>query len=363
MGKRDFKLNISKEMQGIKQKTVEMNREKKLIWLNPNILLDDEDNEFFYGDYQNDVDMLSRSIKRDGFNEVIFAYKVGEQYKIRAGHRRKYAAIKAGVDLVPVVLESAPKTDFERVIGLLDANNNKREDKPMILAKTAARYFELIQARRNEDEEYAKEVKGIATKDLVADKMGKSSGQVSKYASLMKLIPALQEKADDENYSWSALCSASVLSEEKQALVNDIIDYAVSEYGYGIVKREWLNEIISEVKTELYTTLEEYNCLTVRQQKEDFARKTISMAFTSGTNENPPTETVEEESSEKKEDSKKKKQTRKKAEPTVAQNIRSSAYMLTSLLENTNELSASDISYLQASLYSVRNAINKFLGE
>lgn len=358
MAKRDFRLNISKEMQSIQQKTVEMNKDKKLVWLNPNELLDDEDNEFFYGDFKNDVETLARSIKRDGFNEIIFAYKVGEQYKIRSGHRRKYAAIQAEVTLVPVVLEAAPKTDYDRIIRLLDANNNKREDKPMIMAKTAARYFELIQARRSEDEEYAKEVRGIATKDLVADKMGKSSALVSMYAALMKLIPELQKKADDENYSWSALGLAAVLPENKQRLVNEIIEYEVEQNGAEAIKSAWLKKVIRELKDEQYVTLEDYKCQTVRQQVVDTANQNIAAMFANALpiSEPPQTEEVVEEGH-------KKTPARKREKPTTVDNIRNSAFYLFSCLETAEKLSEEEKSSVQICLRSLRDMITKFIGE
>lgn len=271
MAKRNFNFNQSNEFNNIKQKTVSMNKDKNLVWLDPKSLIDDEENEYFYGNYQEDVKQLAESIKRDKFSEVIFAYKIAEGYKIRAGHRRKYAAISAGLNSVPVVLEQPPKNYYDRIIGLLDSNNNGREQLPLVLARTAAKYFEVIQDRRNNDAEYAEQVKGIPTKDLVADKMGKSASLVSKYASLMKLIPVLQEKANNPDLSWSSFSLASSLSNEKQELLNEIIDYEIEEHDITYIKRGFLNSVISDLKDDAYDTIEEYKCLTVRQQKVDAA--------------------------------------------------------------------------------------------
>ncbi len=271
MAKRNFNFDQFNEFNNIKQKTVSMNKDKNLVWLDPKSLIDDEENEYFYGNYQEDVKQLAESIKRDKFSEVIFAYKIAEGYKIRAGHRRKYAAISAGLNSVPVVLEQPPKNYYDRIIGLLDSNNNSREQLPLVLARTAAKYFEVIQDRRNNDEEYAEQVKGIPTKDLVADKMGKSASLVSKYASLMKLIPVLQEKANNPDLSWSSFSLASSLGTEKQELLNSIIDYEIEEHDITYIKRGFLNSVIADLKDDAYDTIEEYKCLTVRQQKVDTA--------------------------------------------------------------------------------------------
>lgn len=275
MARRNFSFAQSNEFNNIKQKTVSMNKDKNLVWLDPKTLIDDEENEYFYGNYQEDVKQLAQSIKRDKFSEVIFAYKTPEGYKIRAGHRRKYAAISAGLDNVPVVLEQPPSNYYQRIIGLLDSNNNSRDQSPLVLARTAAKYFEVIQDRRNNEEEYAKEVKGIATKDLVADKMGKSPSLVSKYAALLKLIPVLQEKADNPEISWSTLSSASQLTDDKQELLNEIIDYEIEEHDITFIKRQFLKDVISELKNDAYDTLEEYKCLTVRQQKVNTAMHNV----------------------------------------------------------------------------------------
>lgn len=257
----------STELAGLKNKAADLSNDKKLIYVNPKTLIDDEENQYFYDNYQEDIEQLAQSIKRDKFTEVIFAYKTPEGYKIRAGHRRKYAAIKAGLESVPVVLEQPPKNYYERMIGLMDSNNNNREQTPMVIAKTSAKYFEIIQDRRTNDAEYAEKVKGIPTKELVADKMGKSSSIVSKYARLMKLIPELQIKADNPAIAWSTLSSASTLDESKQILLNDIIEYEISEHDISYIKRNFLESIINDLKENVYDTLESYKCVTVTQSQ------------------------------------------------------------------------------------------------
>ena len=371
-GKRDFKFGLSQEMKNIQQKTVEMNKDKKLVWMDPKTLLDDEQNTELYGDFQNDVETLASSMKMDGFNEVIFAYKLGEQYKIRSGHRRKYAAIKAGVESVPVVLEPAPKSEYERMVRLLDSNNNKRDDKPMVMARTAAAYFELIQDRRRDDKEYAEKVKGIATKDLVADKMGKSAALVSRYQALTKLIPELQEKADDENFSWSALSSAGSLSPEKQLVINEIIDFMVEKEGHAFIKRDWLNKLIGDLKEGVFDTAEEYKCLTVRQEIVDVATANFEGALedTEKLLESLKTEeessaenTAEELPVEEGSSTAQKPTDRKTKKHTRAESIRNSAISLMSLLEDEDKMTEEEIKLVRSSLVGLRSAINKLVGE
>ena len=49
----------------------------------------------WYGEYE--VEELSEIMKNRGFQGVILAYPVGDgKYMIEAGHRRRYAAKKAG---------------------------------------------------------------------------------------------------------------------------------------------------------------------------------------------------------------------------------------------------------------------------
>lgn len=404
-------MGIGNEMKNIQQKTAEMNGDKKLIWLDPHILIDDEKNEEFYGNFREDVDTLAQSIMIDGFDGVIIAYKVGDEYHIKAGHRRKYAAIKAELKSVPVVLVKAPKTEYERIIGLLDSNNNKRDDTPMILAKTAAAYFDVIQDRRKNDEEYAEKVKGIPTKKLVADKMGKSASTVSFYASLLKLIPELQEKANSEKYAWSAFIPATSLDTEKQKIVNEIIDYEVTEHeseeedaqAYSKIDKAFIQNIINELKEDMFNSLEEYKCLTIRQQKVDEANANIEVylhetdlnndhsenliakeieessrgiSSTYINNTDPiQTELVEESSSGEinyndtdyndisdktlGDYTEPKKQTKEKSNRT--ETIRSRAILLTSLIEEQGELTEEELKYLRGSLIGLRSAISTLI--
>lgn len=386
MAARSFNFK-SNELAGLKNKASDLSNDKRLIYVNPKSLIDDEENEYFYENYKEDIENLAASIKHDRFTEVICAYKTEEGYKIRAGHRRKYAAIMAGLESVPVVVEQPPKSYYDRMIGLMDSNNNNREQTPMVLGRTAAKYFEIIQERRANDEEYAEKVKGIATKDLVAEKMAKSASLVSKYARLVKLIPALQEKADMSDYSWSALSSAAQLDEIKQELLNDIINYEVEEHDTNYIKRDFLEKVISELKSDLYETVEEYKCVTVRQEKVDTATENFNSAVedvqnildriaeeggsaeteakeaeegsSTGIGHSFTKEFAEENGMEEEANVFSYKSTRQSRKMKREENIRSAAYSLVSLLDVDVPFEKAELDLMRASLFTLQEKIKK----
>ena len=114
-------------LQRVASATTEMNREidaeeisgtnvnelpddlkESIIHVTDDQLVDDPSNISLYGEYE--VEELSEIMKNRGFQGVILAYPAGDgKYMIEAGHRRRYAAKKAGFSTYPVLVTQTPE--------------------------------------------------------------------------------------------------------------------------------------------------------------------------------------------------------------------------------------------------------------
>ena len=225
----------------------------KLRFLRDQDLVDDPDNITVYGsEYQ--IDNLAEVMQEYGFQGVILAYPIeGGKYRIESGHRRRLAARKAGIEIIPVLETVPPKTDYERKRRLFGANLLERDKNPIITAKVADNLYytfrdEFEYKRENDllDKDEAGNI--IESGDIikkVSGFMGLDVRTITKYRTLLKLIPKLQEMAASKEYSWTALTDAVTLSQEKQEeLVSDILNEPES------VTKAWIIKKCRELKQE-----------------------------------------------------------------------------------------------------------------
>lgn len=225
----------------------------KLRFLRDQDLVDDPDNITVYGsEYQ--IDNLAEVMKEYGFQGVILAYPIeGGKYRIESGHRRRLAARKAGIETIPVLETVPPKTEYERKRRLFGANLLERDKNPIITARVADNLYYTFRDEyeyKKENDLLDKDEDGnlIESGDIikkVSAFMGLDVRTITKYRTLLKLIPKLQEMAASKEYSWTALTDAVTLSDQKQEeLVCDIQNEPES------VTKAWIIKKCRELKQE-----------------------------------------------------------------------------------------------------------------
>ena len=188
------------------------------------------DDPVYGSEYQ--IDNLAEVMKEYGFQGVILAYPIeGGKYRIESGHRRRLAARKAGIETIPVLETVPPKTEYERKRRLFGANLLERDKNPIITARVADNLYYTFRDEyeyKKENDLLDKDEDGnlIESGDIikkVSAFMGLDVRTITKYRTLLKLIPKLQEMAASKEYSWTALTDAVTLSDQKQEeLVCDI---------------------------------------------------------------------------------------------------------------------------------------------
>jgi len=138
-------------------------------------------------------------------------------YETIAGHRRKFAAAKAGLDRVPIVIRNL--SDDDAVIIMVDSNIQREDILPSEKAFALAMKYEALshQGRLSEKKD------GKQTGDIVGEAFGLSGRQVKRYIRLTKLIPELLEIVDGKKIPMTMGVEISFLEVEVQKFVFDAI--------------------------------------------------------------------------------------------------------------------------------------------
>ncbi len=162
------------------------------------------------------IDILAEGIKEDGFNGAISVFKKPDgRYEISSGHRRYRAMLLNGEDTIPCIVSPYPEDETERGLKLVSSNIRNRNMLPMDWARVINYYMEIMKKKG----EYEGRLR-----DRAAEYFQMAQTNIHRYTSLLKLIPELQELANDPEYAFSAFTSAATLSEvEQKELYNRII--------------------------------------------------------------------------------------------------------------------------------------------
>lgn len=151
---------------------------------------------------------LSESIRENGILSPLIVRPTEEnQYEIISGHRRLYAARKAGLTEVPVLICALDRD--AAAIALVDSNLHREH----ILPSEKAFAYKLKMEALSHQGIACGQV-GHKSRDAVSDT--DSGRQVQRYIRLTYLIPELLEKMDKEEIALSVGVELSYLDESSQ---------------------------------------------------------------------------------------------------------------------------------------------------
>ena len=130
---------------------------------------------------------LAASIKEKGVLQPLLVCRIDNGYELIAGERRLRAAMKAGLDTVPVVIKNVDERERQE-IALIE--NIQRED--LNAVEEAEAYQSLIEQFNYTQEEVAK-------------KVGKSRSAVTNALRLLKLDAAIKHDLMQNAIAWAML--------------------------------------------------------------------------------------------------------------------------------------------------------------
>lgn len=155
-----------------------------------------------------EMTVLSESIRESGILSPLIVRPAGEnEYEVISGHRRLYAARKAGLTEVPVLICTLDRDAAS--IALVDSNLHREHILP---SEKAFAYKLKMEALAHQG--IACGQVGHKSRDAISDT--DSGRQVQRYIHLTYLIPELLEKMDKEEIAFSVGVELSYLDEYSQ---------------------------------------------------------------------------------------------------------------------------------------------------
>ena len=147
-------------------------------------------------------------------------------YEIVAGHRRKFASMKAGIREMPVIVRDM---DDDTAVILMVDSNVQREN---VLPSEKARAYKMkLDAIKRKAGRPSKENSGQLDQNFfnpysvekIAQDAGESTKQVQRYIRLNELIPELLEMVDGNEIKFNPAYELAFLRPEEQAVLSDIL--------------------------------------------------------------------------------------------------------------------------------------------
>lgn len=213
---------------------------KKIQDISIDRIRENPNNEAIWHTREEDVRLIADGISRRGFEGAIGLYDMGDgTYEIYSGHLRMKAMMLLGKPSIPAVIKPYPDSQREVWDDLISSNMDARKMTVMEQARAIMAWQENV---LKADPGYS----GNTSRDL-AEHFNMSVANVTNLKALLKLIPVLQEKADN-GVSYATLVPAAQLSEEDQLKFNDMLEAALADIRVGSLSRTDAVKMVKEIK-------------------------------------------------------------------------------------------------------------------
>ena len=143
-------------------------------------------------------------------------------YEIISGHRRQYAAKKAGLDTVPVIVRNM--TDDDAIILLVDSNIQRENILPSERAFAFKMKMDAIKRQGARSDLTSAQVAPKLSSEKIGEDSGMSKDTVKRYIRLTNLIPKLLELVDDKKISFTHAVELSYLDAKQQCDFMEVMD-------------------------------------------------------------------------------------------------------------------------------------------
>ena len=164
------------------------------------------------------LNALCESIRDYGVLSPLLARPTTDgNYEIISGHRRKAAAMKLGMEKLPVLIREM--TDDEAVILMVDSNILREN----LLPSEKAYAYKMKLEAMNHQGRTSGQVGQKWSRDLLADSVDDSSRQIQRYIRLTYLQKSILDFVDEGRIAFSPAVELSYLTKLEQAELWDII--------------------------------------------------------------------------------------------------------------------------------------------
>lgn len=164
---------------------------------------------------------LIESIKENGILVPLIVRKDNEGYEIIAGHRRKYACEKLGIEIVPTIIKEL--SDDEATIMMVDSNIQREEILPSEKAFAYKMKLDAMKRQvgrpKNNCDQVGYNYDGKKSVEILAEEMKESRNQIQRYIRLTYLIKELLDMTDIKKLPLNTSVELSFLSQEEQEMI------------------------------------------------------------------------------------------------------------------------------------------------
>ena len=167
-----------------------------------------------------ELQALCDSIREYGVLSPLLARPTEDGYEIVSGHRRKAAALRLGLDKLPVLVRDM--TDDEAVILMVDSNIQRENLLPSEKAFAYKMKLEAIKHQGERKDLTCAQV-GHKSRDLIAEAAGESRETIRRYIRLTYLAKPILDLVDQQRIAFSPAVELSYLTRQEQAELWDIM--------------------------------------------------------------------------------------------------------------------------------------------
>jgi len=191
----------------------------------PANLIDDFPDHPFHVREDEAMSAMVESVQAVGIQTpLIVRPKEDGRYEIISGHRRKFAAALAGLDVLPCIVREM--TRDEAIIAMVDANLQREVILPSEKAFSYKMKLEALkrQGERTDLTSVGNQQKLKKTsRQVVAEDAGVSQDKIRSYIRLTELLPELLQLVDSGRIKFSPAVYLSHLRESEQAALLESI--------------------------------------------------------------------------------------------------------------------------------------------
>lgn len=204
-----------------------------------------------------EIERLAHTIETDGFSGAIEVYqKEDGRYEISAGHRRYNAMKLLKRETIPAIVKPMPDEITKRK-KLIKSNIHHRNMKPMDWARSIAYARETYYMQDAEERGIAypptdgkRYYPKLNVMELLEEDFGMKRNQITKYLSLLNLIPELIQMIEDNKVIWSGL---SPVSSEEADIQKKIYNELIILYENGTEDDDGQKVLLTKNQIELVT--------------------------------------------------------------------------------------------------------------
>ena len=165
-----------------------------------------------------ELQALCDSIREYGVLSPLLARPVEHGYEIVSGHRRQAAALKLGLETLPVLVREM--TDDEATILMVDSNIQREN---LLPSEKAFAYKMKMEAIKHQGKVTSRQLVGkLESADLIAE--GESGRTVQRYIRLTYLAKPILDLVDQGRIAFSPGVELSYLTKVEQAELWDIME-------------------------------------------------------------------------------------------------------------------------------------------